>query len=83
VTSWTRYWLNRYDDGTISALVRIRKRPNTLWSEFFRQGEWHEYPPATRYLYDPLAGDEITEEEAVAAVGELGYQWPGEPAPSD
>jgi hypothetical protein len=30
---------------------------------------------------DPLLGDEISEKEAKEAVEELGYEWPGEPAP--
>lgn len=82
MTSWTRYWIVRDADGSIGHLVRIRARDEGLWNEFFREGRWYEDPSVYRYRMDPLLGDEISEEEAAAAVRELGYEWPGEPAPS-
>ena len=78
--SSTRYWIDRDPDGKIAHLVRIRDVPGEgLWTEYFRGGHWNEDSAAYRYLMDPLLGDEITQQEAQAAVRELGHQWPDGP----
>jgi hypothetical protein len=83
VTSSTRYWVSRHDDGRVAALVRIREVPGEgLWSEYFRKGRWYHDNSAISYLMDPLRGDETTPEEVAGVMGELGYEWPGGPAPS-
>ena len=80
MTPRTRYWLRRFRDGRIAALVRVRDEPGKgLWAEYFRTGEWFRDPSAISYLMDPLLGDEISREEAQAAVCELGQEWPDEP----
>lgn len=80
MTSWTRYWISRHDDGTVSHLVRVRNIENDgLYGEFFRDdGQWHPDDWATTYLYDPLRGDQISEKEARQVVTELGHRWPNE-----
>lgn len=80
MTSSTRYWLRRFRDGRVAALVCVRDDPDQgLKAESFRMGEWHRDPSAISYLMDPLLGDEISREDAQAVVRELGYDWPDRP----
>lgn len=78
MTSWTRYWIRRHDDGTVSHLVRVRNIDGVgLQGEFFHEdGQWHPEDWAMTYLYDPLRGDEISSSEAEEVVRQLGHNWP-------
>ena len=80
MTSWTRYWVRRRDDGTVSHVVRVRNVDNDgMYGEFLREdGQWHPDDWALTYLYDPLRGDEISASEAAEIIRQLGHEWSDE-----
>ena len=66
------YFVGRDPDGTVSHLVRNREVPDVgLWGEFFRDGRWQESAAVMDYLLDPLLGDRISEQEAMAIAADL------------
>jgi hypothetical protein len=69
--SVTRWYVERDDNGEPVNLARIRQEVDGLYAEIWNGRDWEYWPPAIRFLHDPLAGDEVDEAEANAAARAL------------
>jgi hypothetical protein len=69
--TWTRWFVNRNDQGRALIVARIRQDQDGLHSEIWKGSQWTASPRAMNYLLDPLAGDEVDEAGARAAMQTL------------